>query len=73
MVPVAKQLTLLLAVLIVIKVAAGTVIPKAKALNGLILPGQQFYSNDSNFCGSIVPKRNDSCSRSRTTDVSIQI
>ena len=68
MVPVAKQLTLLLAVLIVIKVAAGTVIPKAKALNGQILPGQQFYSNDSNFCGSIVPKRNGSCSRSRTTD-----
>ena len=68
MVPVAKQLTLLLAVLIVVKVAAGTLIPNAKALNGQILPGQQFYSNDSNFCGSIVPKRNDSCSRSRTTD-----
>ena len=68
MVPVAKQLTLLLAVLVVVKVPAGTLIPKAKALNGQILPGQQFYSNDSNFCGSIVPKRNDFCSRSRTTD-----
>ena len=68
MVPVAKQLTLLLAVLVIVKVAAGTLIPEAKTLNGQILPGQQIYSNDSNFCGSILPKRNDSCSRSRTTD-----